>query len=485
MRLGEILRELVRSGPGRIGLALFAVMSLASLYVLVTYPSDFGTAHWGNPSLWADNPRSAPPAWVTHLGVQQAPHRTFEVDSPTRARAERAFRTFEFEFPFEHAYNVPPSALTLSLSQVLYHARPPIVTVYLERPDGERLTLTRTVIAGPRPGESAPFRRHEDVPLRIALGEEERAVDSATRLVEDVNGRDFTPQQLQGRVIPALFGTPEPNTSDAPIRFEPLVGEYTLRVEVMAMTSDDSVGQLRLVVGGTAYGWMGTDALGRDLAKALLFGLPVALAIGLATSTVSTLLGTMMGLVSGYAGGWIDTLVQRAADIVANVPVLPLLIFLVFIGGTELWIILTVLVAFSWPGLTITLRSMVLQHRSGQEVEAAKALGASATRIMFRHILPHTASYILAQLVFFAPSAILAEAGLSFLGLGDPSIPTWGQVLEHGFRTGAVFLGYWWWVIPPGILIVMTAVTFMLLALGLESAVDPRLRRSKRWRSSM
>ena len=226
---------------------------------------------------------------------------------------------------------------------------------------------------------------------------------------------------------------------------------------------------------------MGTDALGRDLAAGLLYGLPVALLIGIATSTVSTILGMSLGMTSGYAGGWIDLLIQRAADIVANIPVLPLLIFLVFIGGSKLWLILLVLVAFSWPGLTIMVRTMVLQLKTGLEVESAKALGASSFRVVSRHILPHAASYVLAQLVFFAPSAILAEAGLSFLGLGDPSIPTWGQILEYGFRTGAVFLGYWWWVIPPGLLIVLTAVTFMFLALGLEPVVDPRLRGRRSW----
>ncbi len=101
---------------------------------------------------------------------------------------------------------------------------------------------------------------------------------------------------------------------------------------------------------------------------------------------------------------------------------------------------------------------------------------ASTSHIIWRHVFPHTAPYVFAQLIFFAPGAILAEAGLSFLGLGDPSLPTWGQILEHGFRTGAVFLGYWWWVVPPGLLIVLTALTFMLLALGMETVVNPRLR---------
>ena len=136
------------------------------------------------------------------------------------------------------------------------------------------------------------------------------------------------------------------------------------------------------------------------------------------------------------------------------------------------------LIAFSWPGLTILVRSMVLQIRSGQLVEAARALGASRRRIMVRHVFPQTAPFIVAQMIFFAPGAILAEASLSFLGLGDPSIPTWGQMLERGFSTGALYVGYWWWVLPPGILIVVTALAFMLLALAMEPIVDPRLRKT-------
>jgi peptide/nickel transport system permease protein len=225
------------------------------------------------------------------------------------------------------------------------------------------------------------------------------------------------------------------------------------------------------------FGALGTDAQGRDLAEGLLFGLPVALLIGLAAAIISTAIGTALGLLSGYMGGRVDLVIQRAADIVNNVPLLPLLIFMVFVLGAQLWLILLVLIAFSWPGLTILIRSMVLGLGAGQEVEAARALGASHRHIIVKHVFPHTAPYVLTQLIFFVPAVILAEAGLSFLGLGDPSLPTWGQILESGFRTGAVFLGYWWWVVAPGLLIVLTAMTFMLLALGLEPVVNPRLRR--------
>jgi peptide/nickel transport system permease protein len=269
-----------------------------------------------------------------------------------------------------------------------------------------------------------------------------------------------------------LFGAPGDDGEP-----QPLEGEYVVQVRVALADPADSVDWVRAVVGGTVFGLLGTDASGRDLAQGLAFGLPVALLIGIAAATVSTAIGTGLGMLSGYKGGRTDLLIQRAADVVNNVPLLPLLIFFVFVFGAQLWLILVLLVAFSWPGLTILVRSMVLGLSGSQEVEAARALGASSWHILRKHIFPHTAPYVFTQLIFFVPAVILAEAGLSFLGLGDPSLPTWGQILEDGFRTGAVFLGYWWWVVSPGLLIVLTAMTFMLLALAMEPVVNPRLRR--------
>ena len=249
-------------------------------------------------------------------------------------------------------------------------------------------------------------------------------------------------------------------------------------MQALVTDSADTIGGVKLVLGGTVFGVMGTDALGRDLAVGLLFGFPVALTIGLVTSLLSTTIGTFMGILSGFMGGKIDIIIQRFSDIWSNIPLLPILIFLIFILGQRLWLVVVIMVLFGWPGLAIVVRSMVLQIRSGQLVEATQSLGASRKRIMFRHILFQIAPFVFAQMIFFTPAAILAEAGLSFLGLGDPSIPTWGQILENGFRTGAVYLGYWWWVMPPGLLIVVTAMTFVLLTLGLEPVINPRLRNS-------
>jgi peptide/nickel transport system permease protein len=498
MKMNRLVRELWRSTPGKLGLVLLTVLILASLAVIITYPRDFGRERWSNPALWADSPKAVPPVWSNiFTSMKHVKHRIGEFTEPSeRIESERATELI-YEMEIDLREEEAPTFLSLSVSDVEFNRRPPILTVSLLRPDGAEVVLYRHTFSGPRRGEEAPYTRHQSEPHRVLLGDDEGVVDALSEFYVSRYNQEVARDDIRSSVEAALFGIPgkaggeaaeaEPGAAanaDAEALggvFQVLNGRYVLLIHFLTMVPEDTIGFVKGVAGGAVFGAMGTDALGRDLAKGLLFGLPVALLIGISTATVSTLIGMSLGMVSGYAGGKTDIAIQRAADIVANVPVLPLLIFLVFIGGSQLWLILLILVAFSWPGLTIMIRTMVLQLRTGQEVEAAKALGASGGRIITRHILPHVASYILAQLVFFAPSAILAEAGLSFLGLGDPTIPTWGQILEYGFRTGAVFLGYWWWVIPPGLLIVLTAVTFMFLAQGLEPVVDPRLRGRRSW----
>ncbi len=476
--LRRLIRGLRSSGPGRAGLALLAILSVTAVAVIIIYPRDFGSAYWGNPAHWADNPRSVPPVWASLFYRDGAfSHRIIARYEPEETETTPRAHLHTWSFPFEYRSDETPTSVIVAMREFTFETRPPIVSGTLIRPDGGEVLLFREVVSGGRPGESAPFVRHAEDPQRIVMRGEGVAGESLAAHYRDRYDLPLDAGRVRNDFEMLIFGRRDGE------RVEPLHGEYVFRLAVMAADEGDSLTEARVVIGGSVFGVMGTDALGRDLALGLLYGLPIALAIGLATSTVSTVLGTSLGLVSGYTGGRTDLAIQRAADIVANIPVLPLLIFLVFIGGSQLWLILLVLVAFSWPGLTIMVRTMVLQLRQGPEVEAAVSLGASRTRIIIHHVFPHTASYVFAQLVFFAPSAVLAEAGLSFLGLGDPTIPTWGQILEHGFRTGAVFLGYWWWVIPPGLLIVITAVTFMLLALGMESIVDPRLKGARIWRS--
>lgn len=475
MRLREALRELLRSNPGRAGLGLLILLLVGTGYVLLSFPLDFGTRLWSNPAVWADNPKAVPPSWTNYLRRRpRVEHRIFEARRPQETVETSTGRVAVYRFRFPYPYDDPPTFLALTLGEITFQRRPPLIAVTLRRPDGRQVRLYRHVPSGPRRGEEPPYRRYVESPLRVRLSTDAAVVTAVRGFLRDAFGLQMGDQELLGQIDRVLFGTP--TSGPEGIRFQPLTGEYEVVVQVGLSDTADQVGLVRFVVGGAVFGLMGTDAVGRDLAQGLLFGLPVALFIGLVTATLSTGIGTVLGMVSGYAGGRTDLIIQRLADIVANIPLLPLLIFLLFIIGSHLFLIIFILVAFGWPGLTIMVRSMVLQMRSGQLIEAIQSLGASRRRILFRHVLPQVTPYVLAQLIFATPSAILAEAGLSFLGLGDPSIPTWGQILEHGFRTGAVYVGYWWWVVPPGLLIVLTALAFMLLAQGLEPVMNPRLR---------
>jgi peptide/nickel transport system permease protein len=469
-------RLFLTSGSGRAGLALFALMLLVSVSVLFTYPLNFGSARWSNPAYWANYPRNAPPIWSTTFSGQAAvPQTVVDVERPTETRPIPAGEVRLFQAPIAFTYERAPTSLILTLNGLTFQSRAPAILVSLTRPDGGTIRLASVPVRGPRPGETAPYRRFYEVPERIPLANQAAAADAVAHFYAERYPGVATPRNLRPVLAGALFGVP---ASDGSGRIEPLPGPYRVDVQVVVADAEDEVAPMQVTLGGTVFGLMGTDGLGRDLWQGLLYGFPVALLIATLTALLSTLIGASLGILSGFAGGATDSIIQRASDIISNVPTLPLLIFIVSILGRHLWLIMLVLVAFSWPGLTILVRSMVLQLREGQLVEAARAMGASRSRTMRKHVFPQVAPFIVAQMIFFAPAAILAEASLSFLGLGDPSIPTWGQMLEAGFRTGALYVGYWWWVLPPGILIVITALAFMLLALALEPIVDPRLRRS-------
>lgn len=471
--LSTALRLLVASGVGRAGILLFAALIAISIYVLFTYPANFGTARWSDPNVWANNPRAAPPVWTTYLGNDAVAQQTWTASEPSSVSAIPAGEIRAYDFPFAVNDGAFPSALTVVLSDLSFSGRPPVVTMSLTRPDETKISLANVVAAGPSGGESAPYQRFTGPGERVLLTSQQTAAQSIARTYQEQYPDLAVPADIGDQLDRAFFGRPGEDGSSA---IQLLPGGYVLQVQLIVADASDSLVNVEAILGGTAFGFMGTDTLGRDLWQGLLYGFPVALLIATLAALASTIIGATLGILSGYAGGTTDAVIQRLSDIVTNVPTLPLLIFLVFVLGAKLWLIILVLVAFSWPGLTIVVRSMVLQLRSGQLVESALALGASRKRIMLRHVFPQVAPFIVAQMIFFAPGAILAEASLSFLGLGDTSIPTWGQMLQAGFQTGALYVGYWWWVIPPGVLIIITALAFMLLALALEPIVDPRLR---------
>ncbi|MEM2024583.1 MAG: ABC transporter permease [Candidatus Caldarchaeum sp.] len=451
------------SNISKTGVFLLSVQVLLSIYVVASYPLDFGTRFWNNPAYWADNPKEAPPEWTNFFTSKPSPiHITIVVEKP----GDR------FQRGFSYRYEDFPSFVSITVANVVYRDRPPTLAFELIRPDGSVALFYTLTVSPPVPGESSPYRRHFETPLRVFLSGDTQAGRYLSRfLASEYDVVLTTEEVVRAGVEKVLFGRP------SGVEFTPLAGDYVLVVSVFKSNAEDEVGLVSFVAGGKVYGLVGTDRLGRDLATGLLFGFPVALLIGIVTSVLTTAIGSSLGMVSGYLGGKVDEIIQRICDVLNNIPLLPLLIFFTFILKPSIWIIVFILVAFGWSGLAIVVRSIVLQARTAQYVEAAESLGVGRRRIMIRHIMPQIAPFLISQMIFSTPGAILAEAALSFLGLGDPSLPSWGQILEYAFRSGGVNLGLWWWILPPGALIALTSFTFVLISLGLEPVVSPRLRR--------
>ncbi len=221
---------------------------------------------------------------------------------------------------------------------------------------------------------------------------------------------------------------------------------------------------------------MGTDFMGRDLFSQLLEGAKWGLIVGITAAAASVIVGTVVGLVSGYFGGTIDTLLQRTADIVLTLPSIPLILVIgSALGRLSIWNIVILIGMLGWPGTSKVIRSQVLSLRERPFIESARVSGASDGRIIFRHIAPNVLPLTFLYMTFGVTGAILTEAALSFLGLGDPSTVSWGMMLQWCFTSGYTFRAPFW-LIPPGICITFLALSFYLIGIGTEQIVNPRLR---------
>src|SRR5215217_166430 len=256
-----------------------------------------------------------------------------------------------------------------------------------------------------------------------------------------------------------------------------LKGKYLIKETFYLFDNSDTVLESGLILGGRVYGLFGTDELRRDLAIGILWGTPIALFIGASVSIASVIIGLLYGVIAGYKGHRTDELLMRINDIFYTLPTLPLLIIMSITLGRSIFLITGFLVIFGWVGIVRVSRSLAMQIRNLQYVEAAKLMGQSELKIIFKHVIPQLLPLTFASIAISVPGAILGEAALSFLGLGDPSIPTWGQILHEANSAGAASRGLWWWIMPPGVMIALTGLSFVLIGNTLDSIMNPKARK--------
>lgn len=222
--------------------------------------------------------------------------------------------------------------------------------------------------------------------------------------------------------------------------------------------------------------WLGTDENGRSVFTLLIWGARISLLVGLTATLISMVLGTVLGLVSGYFGGWVGRITFRLTEWFLVIPFLPLAIVLASVLGRGLFNIVIVIGVTSWPGTALLIRSQTLSIKERAYIERAQAIGAGRWHQMSNHVLPNVMPMVFANTTLTVAIAILSETTLSFLGLGDPTHTSWGTMLDGAYHAGAITTGCWWYVLPPGVCVVLVVLAFTLIGQALEEILNPRLR---------
>ncbi|MFE4410645.1 ABC transporter permease [Streptomyces sp. NPDC056821] len=250
-----------------------------------------------------------------------------------------------------------------------------------------------------------------------------------------------------------------------------LTAPLTVGADVQSVT--DAPG--RPLESPSAHFPLGTDQFGRNLLGLVIWGSRVSLLVGLLAAVLSVAIGAVIGITAGHFRGWYAAVMMRITDWFLVMPTLVLAIALATVMSRSLGTIILAIGVTTWPTTARLVRAQTLAVESRPYIERAKALGGGHWHVMSRHVLPNVMPLVLAQTTLIISSAILAEATLAFLGLGDPTVVSWGGLLQDAREAGAVSSGDWWYLVPPGIAIAVVALAFTLCGRAVEAVLNPRL----------
>ncbi len=460
---------------GFIGCLLLLFLIVMTSYTLFLIPSQ-SRLQWTNPLYWSDNPKDAAPNWVNYILKpfnQQLPeHKIFhQKDAAQNFIKDTGFKMENNTFSYQFNFNEFPTALDIPYTIVLGDI-PPVIEVYVKRPDNlefkiysNSLDSANNVINSTDSYDTNNYNNilhHNVINNNSVSGRIFSSSQEVKNSLTDYSGLfNFSIAALPSEKI--IFSK---TTSNMPLK-----GKYEIIFSLSSFDNNTNLKDLKLIMQGKVFGLLGTDEFRRDVFFGILIGTPVDLFIGVTVALSSTFIGLFYGLISGYKGNKTGTFMLTIIDIFLSLPSLILLIIISLHFGRNLLFLIGLFILFGWPGLALLNRTFSIQIKNYPYVEASKLMGESDIKIVLRHIIPQLLPFTLANFALSVPAAILGESALSFLGLGDPSFPTWGQMLQDAHTSSAEILGYWWWIISPGFMISITSIAFILIGRSLENLV--------------
>jgi len=443
-KIKSTLAEIARYPSAIVGSIIVILLLSLAVYAVVKIPYSEAIRLWrGGEEVWYKNPKNVPPTWFNWFRKEKLPS-SFAVKvgedglTKTVEPGKNGTSEIDFTYSFDYKYDKYPQEMFLYFDSV-YNSKQPFVSVMMIAPDGREIRISDFGIA-----KSQTLRFSQEPKLKRRLG-----------------GLD------------PMVGIFSVEDSEPPVA---LKGTYQLVIDGLVFEEGSDI-DVEFVLHGQTYGIAGTDHQRRDLSVALLWGAPIAIAFGLLAAVGTSLLSMSFAAIGAWFGGWIDGLIQRITEVNMVLPFLAILIMVGTFYSRSIWTILGVTVLLSiFTGSIKTDRAIFLQVKESPYIEAAKAYGASDMRIIFRYMIPRIIPLLIPALVSAIPSYVFLEASLAVLGLGDPVLPTWGKVINDAFSNGALYKGYYYWILEPAVLLMITGLGFAMLGFALDRIFNPRLR---------
>ncbi len=439
-RWREQARAIARYPSAVAGATIIIVLVVVSAWTLISIPHQEAVSLWRGGSQWQQLPVNARPLWVNWLRAGKLPP-TLHIEADPAAVSDETFdggRRLTIPLAIDYTWNDFPSELNLFVS-TRFTDHEPFLRMTWFTPDGREIPL-----GGQRARDGQ----------RIAISQN-----------WDLERR------LDGPVHVQLFADPQQQGSPVV-----LPGHYTLEIDAILFDPNAEM-DVSLLSYGRVHGWAGTDHQRRDLMVALLWGTPVALAFGLAAAVGTTLATLVIAAIGVWFRGWVDAAIQRLTEVNMILPLLPVLVMVGTLYSTSIWLMLGLVVALGIFSANIKIyRSMLLPVRNASYIEAARSYGAGNARIILRYMMPRILPVLIPGFVILIPTFVFLEASLAVLGLGDPVLPTWGKLLHDAQTNSALYHGYYYWVLAPSVMLMLTGLGFAMLGFALDRIFNPRLR---------